>query len=304
MEFIDCTDMEKSLCGKIFRKTNGVLLFVCIHCTTFEFDSLCEYTIHINETHFSATTVLVPCEVKIEKLEDESDGKTDCPFFENNRSQSPFDLIDHQLKAEEESPNVKPLNAETTSTGTTESKKIDVIPVKRELDKENPIKVKKKIAKKKAKTRAQKSELTSVAEYDETAIIHNDNEDKSLKSGSKQKYICDYCNVSIKYKSDIVKHMKTEHFYTSARCQVAQSAVCNFCGKLVKPSRLAVHIRSHTNNRPFKCSYCDTRCFTNSHLKVHIIRWHTGDRKHQCETCGKKFVAPHQLRTHIRTHTG
>ena len=287
MEFMDCTsNTEKSICGTIFRKTNGILLFVCIHktCKTFEFASLIEYTIHIN-THFPANN----CEdIKVEKVEYESDQGAHIIKCDNDdQSQSP---------------------CLETFKRTYEDKKEQIGLEKHKDDlKQEIADVKSKSQYTKIKIKTKKTPITNNKSTGHNDIkISSSKEDiiemKTNKKG--YKYTCDYCNLQIKYKSDIVKHMKNEHFYTRMRAPLAQSTVCNFCGKLVKPSRFAVHVRSHTNNRPFKCEICDRRCFTNSHLKVHVARWHTGERKHQCETCGKKFYTPHLLRTHIRTHTG
>lgn len=75
-----------------------------------------------------------------------------------------------------------------------------------------------------------------------------------------------------------------------------------------RPARLAAHLRSHSNDRAFKCPYegCDKDYFEQKHLKQHIKSSHTQDRGYQCqeEGCGKTFVTATRLRRHATVHEG
>ncbi|KAI0429971.1 transcription factor IIIA [Xylaria sp. FL1042] len=75
-----------------------------------------------------------------------------------------------------------------------------------------------------------------------------------------------------------------------------------------RPARLAAHLRSHNNERPFVCPYpdCDKDYIEEKHLKQHIKGSHTAERDHVCthEDCGKKFMTATRLRRHQLVHEG
>ncbi|XP_076051363.1 uncharacterized protein LOC143031439 isoform X2 [Oratosquilla oratoria] len=113
----------------------------------------------------------------------------------------------------------------------------------------------------------------------------------------KMQYNCPQCNMAFYQKGDLKDHIKKTHTEDKPR-------KCTFCHAAFSwPSDLKVHIRTHTGERPYQCSLCDAAFTTSGSLKVHI-RTHTGEKPHQCGLCGAAFSKTGQLHTHIRTHTG
>lgn len=79
------------------------------------------------------------------------------------------------------------------------------------------------------------------------------------------------------------------------------------CGKAyARPVRLAEHQRSHTNERPFVCTFddCDKSFLRESHLQHHIKAKHEDIRNHVCdyEGCGKSFHTGQRLKLHQKIH--
>ncbi|XP_045773688.1 gastrula zinc finger protein XlCGF57.1-like [Maniola jurtina] len=82
---------------------------------------------------------------------------------------------------------------------------------------------------------------------------------------------------------------------------------CKVCRrKYANRSTLAIHMRSHTNEKPFDCPSCVKRYKDAGGLKRHIERNHNGDRKKAfiCEHCGKGFYSKTDCKIHKRVHTG
>ena len=68
---------------------------------------------------------------------------------------------------------------------------------------------------------------------------------------------------------------------------------------------LTIHRRVHSGEKPFKCRYesCDRWFSESSNLTKHL-RVHTGERPFQCSFvgCDKRFSRPDQVVRHKKTH--
>ena len=73
-----------------------------------------------------------------------------------------------------------------------------------------------------------------------------------------------------------------------------------------RQARLTEHLRSHSNDRVFKCleNGCSKDFFRESHLKAHIKSAHSGVRDYLCswEGCNKSFATGTRLRRHEKAH--
>ncbi|GIY77379.1 hypothetical protein CDAR_448071 [Caerostris darwini] len=67
-------------------------------------------------------------------------------------------------------------------------------------------------------------------------------------------------------------------------------------------SKMDLHMRKHTKERPFMCKICQ-KCFTaNCSLKMHMRLLHTGELPFQCRICQKAFAQKVALDRHCMIH--
>ncbi|KAM4567426.1 zinc finger protein 574 isoform 1-T2 [Fundulus diaphanus] len=79
---------------------------------------------------------------------------------------------------------------------------------------------------------------------------------------------------------------------------------CDICLKeFAYNSTFRVHMRTHTDERPFECATCGKRFRQLPHLQDHE-RIHSGLRPFCCWICGKSFSVAARLTEHARTHSG
>ncbi|XP_078108652.1 zinc finger protein 574 isoform X1 [Sander vitreus] len=79
---------------------------------------------------------------------------------------------------------------------------------------------------------------------------------------------------------------------------------CQICHKeFAYNSTFNVHMRTHTDERPFECVTCGKRFRQLPHLQDHE-RIHSGLRPFCCWICGKSFSVAARLTEHARTHSG
>ena len=79
---------------------------------------------------------------------------------------------------------------------------------------------------------------------------------------------------------------------------------CPICSKItVSEKQLTIHMRSHTGEKPFKCSFCgkgfSQRGSLNRHEKIHCS---TEEKLFVCGICGMEFTNIGDRDTHLVSH--
>ncbi|KAL8173145.1 UNVERIFIED_CONTAM: hypothetical protein K2H54_040628 [Gekko kuhli] len=110
------------------------------------------------------------------------------------------------------------------------------------------------------------------------------------------KFACSSCDFSASTWQSLKQH-------TALHEEVPPSPVkmynCEKCGySTVKKGNLKVHLRIHTDERPYQCPHCGHAFRTSSHLKKHLLT----HLKLRCDKCEFSTLDKCALQKHAQTH--
>lgn len=114
-------------------------------------------------------------------------------------------------------------------------------------------------------------------------------------------YTCDHCGQSIKYKKEMINHMRqhiTHQKYTCRECKEAFRSR----KKLIEHSLNSHGIKLVVLKNEFSCEICDKRFDGRSVYEAHKLSHDDNARKHVCSICSAAFKSIGNLHRHQAIH--
>ncbi|XP_049880582.1 zinc finger protein 420-like [Pectinophora gossypiella] len=108
---------------------------------------------------------------------------------------------------------------------------------------------------------------------------------------------CEICNKFLLNDVQARKHYEAEH----PGAEFLKRYMCDVCGHTTRQyANLMVHMRTHTNEKPYECPHCDRRFSMPSNRDRHLVV-HTGEKRYQCQHCNRRFTQSSAVKLHIQT---
>lgn len=120
---------------------------------------------------------------------------------------------------------------------------------------------------------------------------------KKLLQPSPTQLMCQYCNYTSPKHYLLTRHMKSHSEDRPYKCDTCQRSFKTMAS-------LQNHKNTHTGMRPHKCKQCIGAFTTSGELVRHVRYKHTFEKPHKCKMCEYASVELSKLKRHMRSHTG
>lgn len=116
---------------------------------------------------------------------------------------------------------------------------------------------------------------------------------------------CTYCSEKFLHMSSLTRHVRRAHNenFMSNDDSSKKNVECPICKGVYLKTSLEMHIRSHSGEKPYKCSICNKSFTTKWNLKLH--KWTHAARTmkpFKCEQCNGAFIRETDYTAHMNSH--